>query len=645
MVKLIRKGVYYMENRIVKEAQAFMTSDKKAKAEKNTLTYGVLKMHNTGRGDALKLRFDALVSTNDSYVDVIQTARACGMKEFPLPYTLIDQNGDKDIQAYGLSAAKKYGGDYIPASFTEASEYARECVGKSGDMLLTSDAVRCGALGCMAVKSGEAAVKQLLGQAYDTQRPEIVVVYLRGKPRRGVGPHDVALAIIKATAGGFAANKILEFIGHGAENVSMDYRNHVDAMMARTGCFSTVWETDEKTEEYFRAHGREGDYKRMAAVQPAYYDGAIVVDLSRVEPMIASDAGIYTIGEVLEKPELLPEVQVKGGKAHIGEAVIDSSAGLYEDIAAAAEILRGKSIGDFSLKVYPASKPVYAASRRAKYLAVLTEAGAKVEEACNASTGALSMDARSIAATAANGGILTSALDLEYVRRVKKYKYSANIYEKRAHRGVKQPDPTANLVYGDKIADLPELPALGKSICVKVASVLDAVTAEEIISADAPYRYHLGKLAEGALSGRDEGYVARTKELCAPEGISEDAVLGSAIVAGKFSGVSERAASCQRILGGLVNIAKEYSAEYRSNLISWGILPLTAAKIAFKTGDYVYIEDVLGAIKRGDERVIAKIISKNKKRDVVLTLGSFTEDERKILLAGSVINYAKEKRR
>ena len=643
MVKLIRKGVYYMENRIVKEAQAFMTSDKKAKAEKNTLTYGVLKAHNTGRGDALKLRFDALISTDASYVDVIQTARACGMTEFPVPYTLINQNSGKDLHAYGLSAAKKYGGDYVPAHLAEASEYARECVAKSGEMLLSSDAVRCGTLGCMAVGSREALVRHLLGQAYDVQHPETVVVYLRGKPRRGVGAHDVALALIKATSCGFAANKILEFIGNGAKNVGMDFRNHVDAMMVKTGCFSTVWETDEKTAEYFLAHGRAGDYKPMAAVQPAYYDGAIVVDLSRVEPMIASKTGIYTIREVLSNPELLPEVQVRDGKAYLDGV---SFAGLYEDVAAAAEIVRGKSVGDFSLTVYPASKPVYAASRRAKYLASLTEAGAKFGEPCEDLSSALSMDARSAAATAVNGGALTSALDLEYVRRVKKYKYNAKTYESRVYHGIKNPDGAAHLVYGDKIADLPALPALGKDLCFKVASVLDALSAEEIVSASSPYRYHPEKLAETALADRDADYVACARELCAPEGVPEDATLGSALVAGKLGGgACERAVCCQRVLGGVANIAKEYSAEYRTSLINWGILPLTAAKIAFKAGDYVFIEDVLGAIKRGDERVIAKVISRNKKRDIVLTLGSFSEEERKILLAGSVINYIKEKRR
>ena len=643
MVKLIRKGVYYMESRIVKEAQAFMTSDKKAKAEKNTLTYGVIKAHSTGRGDALKLRFDALISHDGSYVDVIQTAKACGMSEFPVPYTLTNQNGDADIHAYGLSAAKKYGGDYVPAHLAKASEYLRECAAKGGGMVVSSDAVRSGALGCMAVESGEGVVKQLLGQTYDIQRPETVAVYLRGKPRRGVGPNDIALALIKAASNGFAANKILEFIGHGVTNLSMDFRNGIDALMTKTGSFSTIWETDEKTEEYFREHARAGDYRHMTVIQPAYYDGAIVVDLSRVEPMIASEKGIYTIREVLLKPELLPEVQIKEGKAYIGGA---SCAWLYEDIAAAAEIVRGKSVGGFSLSIHPVSKPVYLASRRAKYIALLTEAGAKIEEPCDDKACTLIMDARSIAVTALNGGILTSALDIDYVRRVKKYKYNAKPYEKGVYRGIKKPDHTVKLAYGDKIADLPALPALGKSLCVKVAAVFDAVSAEEIVPANAPYRYHLEKLAESALSGRDADYVKRARELSLPKDVPESATLGSAIVAKKFDGLAcGRAAGCQRVLGGVLNIAKEYAQDYRTSLINWGILPLTAAKIDFKAGDYVYIEDVAGAIARGDERVIAKVFSKNKKRDIVLTFGSFTEKERKSLFAGSLINYNREKRR
>ncbi len=742
MIKLIRQGVYYMEGKLVKESQAFMTSDKKEKAVKNTVSYSVLRAHDTSEGETLRLRFDALVSHDITYVGIIQTAKASGLEVFPVPYVLTNCHNslcavggtiNEDDHVFGLSAAKKYGGDYVPAHLAVIHQYMRECGAKCGAMILGSDShTRYGALGTMAIgEGGGELVKQLLKQTYDVARPEIVGVYIKGKLRKGVGPQDVALALVKATfSKGAVKNKILEFFGPGIANLSVDYRNDIDVMTTETACLSTIWQTDERTEEYYREHGRAEDYKKLEPVQPAYYDMGITIDLSRVEPMIAlpfHPSNAYTIREFLENPyELLKKCEeqgrkigkgngftltdkIKDGKVYVDQGIIAGCAGgTYENIAEAAEILRGKSTGTgtFSLSVYPASQPIYKSLADNGYAGVLMEAGAIVKtafcgpcfgagdvpsnnglsvrhttrnfenrEGSKPSDGQLAavalMDARSIAATAANGGVLTSALGLDYSKRLKKYKFDGKIYENRVYRGRGKPDRESQLVYGPNIADWPDQIALADNLLMKVVSVLTdpVTTTDELIPSGetSSYRSNPEKLSQFALSRKDPSYVARAKEVreeeaarresgSLPESVlsalggftpAEGTIYGSVVVSNKPGDGSarEQAASCQRVLGGVANICREYATKrYRSNLINWGLLPFTCDKPDFKTGDYLYLEGIAGAVKRGDERIVAKVISKGKQRDIALSLGALTADERKILLAGCLINYNKNKR-
>ena len=739
MVKLIKQGVYYMDGRIVKESQAFFTQDKKEEAVKNTLSYAILKAHNAGDEENLKIRFDAIASHDITYVGIIQTAKASGLTSFPIPYTLTNCHNslcavggtiNEDDHVFGLSAAQKYGGDYVPAHLAVIHQYMRECAAKCGAMILGSDShTRYGALGTMAVgEGGPELVKQLLKQTYDVKRPPVIAVYLKGRLRKGVGPQDVAIALVKATfASGFVKNKILEFVGPGIANLSMDYRIGIDVMTTETTCLSSIWETDEKTHEYFAIHGREGDYKELKVTQPAYYDGAVTIDLSRVEPMIAlpfHPSNAYTIREFLANPvEILKKVEEQGrkikgddsftltdkvrdGKVYVDQGVIAGCAGGgYENVAEAAEILRGGSVGTgaFALSVYPASQPVYKALTEGGYVSTLFDAGVIVKTAfCGPCFGAgdvpannaLSirhttrnfenregskpaqgqlaavalMDARSIAATAANGGVLTSALDYNYNKRIKKYRFDGKIYENRVYHGVGNPDPAAQLVYGPNIADWPEQIALGKNLLMKVVSVLKdpVTTTDELIPSGetSSYRSNPMKLAEFALSRKDPGYVARAKAVMAeekarretgalPEEVSKDlggfvpgegTIYGSVVVSNKPGDGSarEQAASCQRVLGGVANICIEYATKrYRSNLINWGMLPFTAKKIDLKVGDYLYIPNIADAVATGEERVVAKVISGGKTHDIALELGTLTAEERKILLAGCLINYNK----
>ena len=739
MVKLIKQGVYYMDGRIVKESQAFFTQDKKEEAVKNTLSYAILKAHNAGDEENLKIRFDAIASHDITYVGIIQTAKASGLTSFPIPYTLTNCHNslcavggtiNEDDHVFGLSAAQKYGGDYVPAHLAVIHQYMRECAAKCGAMILGSDShTRYGALGTMAVgEGGPELVKQLLKQTYDVKRPPVIAVYLKGKLRKGVGPQDVAIALVKATfASGFVKNKILEFVGPGIANLSMDYRIGIDVMTTETTCLSSIWETDEKTHEYFAIHGREGDYKELKVTQPAYYDGAVTIDLSRVEPMIAlpfHPSNAYTIREFLANPvEILKKVEEQGrkikgddsftltdkvrdGKVYVDQGVIAGCAGGgYENVAEAAEILRGGSVGTgaFALSVYPASQPVYKALTEGGYVSTLFDAGVIVKTAfCGPCFGAgdvpannaLSirhttrnfenregskpaqgqlaavalMGARSIAATAANGGVLSSALDYNYNKRIKKYRFDGKIYENRVYHGVGNPDPAAQLVYGPNIADWPEQIALGKNLLMKVVSVLKdpVTTTDELIPSGetSSYRSNPMKLAEFALSRKDPGYVARAKAVMAdekarretgalPEEVSKDlggfvpgegTIYGSVVVSNKPGDGSarEQAASCQRVLGGVANICIEYATKrYRSNLINWGMLPFTTKKIDLKVGDYLYIPNIADAVATGEERVVAKVISGGKTHDIALELGTLTAEERKILLAGCLINYNK----
>ena len=741
MVKLIRQGVYYMDGRLVKESQAFFTQDKKEEAQRNTLSYGILRTHNTGSEEQLRLRFDAIASHDITYVGIIQTAKASGLTAFPIPYTLTNCHNslcavggtiNEDDHVFGLSAAKKYGGDYVPAHLAVIHQYMRECAAKCGAMILGSDShTRYGALGTMAVgEGGPELVKQLLRQTYDVKRPPVVAVYLKGKLRKGVGPQDVAIALVKATfQKGFVKNKILEFIGPGIANLSMDYRIGIDVMTTETTCLSSIWETDDRTREYYAVHGREGDYKEMKVASPAYYDGAVTIDLSRVEPMIAlpfHPSNAYTLREFLADPlPILKKVEEQGrklkgddsftltdkvrdGKVYVDQGVIAGCAGGgYENVAEAAEILRDKSVGTgaFALSVYPASQPVYKALTEGGYVGTLFDAGVVVKtafcgpcfgagdvpannglsirhttrnfenrEGSKPSQGQLAavalMDARSIAATAANGGVLTSALDLPYNRRIRKYRYDGKIYENRVYHGAGHPDASAQLVYGPNIADWPEQIALGKNLLMKVVSVLadPVTTTDELIPSGetSSYRSNPMKLSEFALSRKDPAYVGRAKAVRADEEArraagalpgdvlaelgsfvpAEGTVYGSVVVSNRPGDGSarEQAASCQRVLGGVANVCLEYATKrYRSNLINWGMLPFTAKKIDLKVGDYLYIADIAEGIAAGEERFIAKIISDGKTRDIVLETGALTKEERAILLAGCLINYNKGK--
>ncbi len=738
MIRLIRQGVYLRNGRLEKESQAFMTSDKKEKAIAGTIAARILAAHNAGGGDTLRLWFDALTSHDITYVGIIQTARASGLKEFPLPYYLTNCHNslcavggtiNEDDHVFGLSAAKKYGGEYVPAHLAVIHQYLRETAAKSGEMVLGSDShTRYGALGTLAVgEGGGELVKQLLRKTYDIARPQIVAVYLKGKLRRGVGPHDVALALVKATyANGFAKNKILEFVGPGIAGLSMDFRNGIDVMTTETACLSSVWQTDEKTREYFAEHGREGDWKPLSPEPVAYYDGAVIVDLSRIEPMIAlpfHPSNVYSLRELTENPyEILSRVEEQGreikkdgtfrltdkirdGKICVDQGVIAGCAGgLYENLAETAEILRGKSVGNgaFSLNLYPASQPILKALTDAGYLSALLGTGAIVKTAfCGPCFGAgdvpadnaLSvrhttrnfenregskpgegqlaavalMDARSIAATAACGGVLTSALDAEYVRRLKKYRYDGDIYRKRVYCGVGNPQPDQPLVIGPNIADWPEQIALGKHLLLRVVSVIKdrVTTTDELIPSGetSSYRSNPLKLSRFTLSRKDPGYVERADAVWAEEKLRretgkfssalleklggflppEGTMLGSAVAArcpGDGS-AREQAASCQRVLGGIANIAESYATKrYRTNLINWGMIPFVCEKLAFKTGEYLFVENIAETIASGETRVLVKVFSANgQTRDTVLTIGELTADERKILLSGCLINY------
>ena len=738
MIKLIRGGCYYMGGALVKENQAFLTADKKEEARKGTMAYRILRAHNQGGEEDLKLKFDAIASHDITYVGIIQTAKASGLEKFPLSYTLTNCHNslcavggtiNEDDHVFGLSAAKKYGANFVPPHIAVIHQYMREMEAKVGRMILGSDShTRYGALGTLAVgEGGPELVKQILNKTYDIKRPETVAVYLRGNLKKGVGPQDVAIALCGAVfKNGFVKNKILEFVGPGIRNLSMDYRNGIDVMTTETACLSSIWETDEKTREYYKIHGREQDYSELKPADPAYYDYGITVNLSTIEPMIAlpfHPSNAFTIRELLQHPrEILEEIEAAGRKLrgddkftltdkifddglHVDQGVIAGCAGgMYENIAEAYEILKGRSTGadEFSLSVYPSSQPVYKALVDNGYIGGLMNAGVVVKTAfCGPCFGAgdvpanngLSirhttrnfesregskpaagqlaavalMDARSIAATAANGGRLTPATEMEYTKKVKKYFFDAEIYRNRVYRGVGDAHTELPLKYGPNIADWPEMIPLGKNVLIKAVSVIEdpVTTTDELIPSGetSSYRSNPMKLAEFALSRKDPGYVGRAKAVKADEGYrrqngslpesvlqeaeplhiaQEGTIYGSCVVAVKPGDGSarEQAASCQRVLGGIANIAEEYATKrYRSNLINWGMLPLTAKKLHLKVGDYIYIEDVAKYIAEGAESIPAKILSDKSVKEVNFGIGNLTQDERNIILKGCLINF------
>ena len=738
MIKLIRGGCYYMGGALVKESQSFLTADQKAAARKGTMAYRILHAHNRGTEEDLKLKFDAIASHDITYVGIIQTAKASGLKEFPLSYTLTNCHNslcavggtiNEDDHVFGLSAAKKYGANFVPPHIAVIHQYMREVEARVGRMILGSDShTRYGALGTLAVgEGGPELVKQILNKTYDIKRPETVAVYLRGNLKKGVGPQDVAIALCGAVfKNGFVKNKILEFVGPGIKNLSMDYRNGIDVMTTETACLSSIWETDEKTREYYKTHGREQDYRELHPDEPAYYDCGITVNLSSIEPMIAlpfHPSNAFTIRELLAHPqEILAEVEAAGrklrgddkftltdkirdGALYVDQGVIAGCAGgMYENIAEAYEILKGGSTGagEFSLNVYPSSQPVYKALVDNGYIGGLMDAGVVVKTAfCGPCFGAgdvpanngLSirhttrnfesregskpaqgqlasvalMDARSIAATAANGGRLTPATEVEYTKKIKKYFFDGEIYRKRVYHGAGDAHPEAELKYGPNIADWPEMIPLGQNVLIKAVSVIadPVTTTDELIPSGetSSYRSNPMKLAEFALSRKDPGYVGRAKAVKAdedarratgelPESVlreveplhirREGTIYGSCVVAVKPGDGSarEQAASCQRVLGGIANIAEEYATKrYRSNLINWGMLPFTAKKLRLSLGDYIYVEDIAKYVAEGAESVPAKLLSGKSVKEITLQLGSLTPDERSIILKGCLINF------
>ncbi len=738
MIKLIKGGVYYTQGKLVRENYAFMREEQKQEAVRGTIAYGVLKSHDKGDGTNLKISFDAMASHDITYVGIIQTAKASGLKSFPIPYTLTNCHNslcavggtiNEDDHVFGLSAAKKYGGNYVPAHLAVIHQYMRECETACGKMILGSDShTRYGAFGTMAVgEGGPELVKQLLGQTYDIARPQVIAVYLRGKPKKGVGPHDVAIALVGATfKNGFVKNKILEFVGPGIKNLSMDFRSGIDVMTTETACLSSIWETDDTVKEFYKLHGREGDFKEMHPADPAYYDGAVVIDLSRIEPMIAlpfHPSNAYTIKDFIANAgDILSEIEKKGnalkkagsapfkltdkvkdGNVFVNQGIIAGCAGgSYENIAEAAEILKNASCGngEFALSVYPQSVPVYKSLVDNGYVSSLLSAGAVVKTAfCGPCFGAgdapadnalsvrhttrnfenregskpgegqLSavalMDARSVAATAANGGKLTPATEAEYTKKFKKYYFDGEIYAKRVYHGAGNPQPATELVYGNNIADWPEQLPLAKNLLIKIASVIcdPVTTTDELIPSGetSSYRSNPLRLAEFALSRKDPEYVERAKAVRKAEAerkangvlpkyilnelgaeIDKTAMLGSCVAAKKPGDGSarEQAASCQRVLGGVANVAIEYATKrYRSNLINWGMLPLICKKFDFNVGDYIYIENAPDFVLNSENAVCAKHFSDSKVKDIYLTMGELTKEEKQIILKGCLINY------
>lgn len=722
MIKLINKSVKYKNGRLSR-------CDKDmAERKAGSMAYKILQAHNrSGDPAKLKIKFDEITSHDITYVGIVQTAKASGLEKFPIPYTLTNCHNslcavggtiNEDDHVFGLSAAKKYGGAFVPPHIAVIHQYMREMRAFSGAMILGSDShTRYGALGTLAVgEGGPELVKQLLDKTYDLDMPEIVAVELKGKLRKGVGPQDVALALIKETfACGFVKNRVLEFVGKGIKGLSMDFRNGIDVMTTETTCLSSIWETDEKTEEYYAAHGRESAYKKLSPEEDTYYDRGIVIDLSKVEPMIAlpfHPSNAYTIRDFLSRPyELLKKCEeagqkllpagkgefkltdkIRDGKVYVEQGVIAGCAGgMYENIAAATEILADAPVknNDFTLDIYPSSQPVYKALAENGYLSRLAVDGAVIKTAfCGPCFGAgdvpqnngLSirhttrnfesregskpangqlcavalMDARSIAATAKNGGAITSAMDEEYEGKIKKYKFDDRIYKARVYDGVKKPNESVSLVYGPNIADWPKMENLKEDLLLKVASVLTdpVTTTDELIPSGetSSYRSNPMKLAEFALSRKDPGYVKRAKEI-KEEGLPvrfgfdpAKTSYGSVVCSVKPGDGSarEQAASCQRVLGGVANIAKEYATKrYRSNLINWGMIPFLYDTNDFKVGEYILIKGVKEGILNGETSFRAEVLGDNA-RKITLRLDPLTPAEKEIIVKGCLINYYKK---
>ena len=759
MIQLFSEGAYLVDGTtLVKESEAEalkqLTGEvvSKEEASKNTIAYGILRDHNTsGNMEKLQIKFDKLTSHDITFVGIIQTARASGIEKFPVPYVLTNCHNslcavggtiNEDDHMFGLTAAKKYGGVYVPPHQAVIHQFAREMLAGGGKMILGSDShTRYGALGTMAMgEGGPELVKQLLNRTYDINMPGVIGIYLKGKPVKGVGPQDVALAIIGAVfEKGYVNNKVMEFVGPGVSNLSADFRIGVDVMTTETTCLSSIWRTDDKIKEFYEIHGRSEDFKELNPGKVAYYDGIVEVDLDKIKPMIAMPfhpSNTYTIEEVnANLDDILADVEkralvsldgavdyslrdkVHDGKLYVDQGIIAGCAGGgYENICAAANILKGASIGsdEFTLSVYPASTPIYMELVKNGAVADLMQTGAIVKTAfCGPCFGAgdtpannafsirhstrnfpnregsklqngqissvALMDARSIAATAANKGYLTPATDVEASDFIPKYHFDKTIYDNRVFDSKGVADPSVEIQFGPNIKDWPEMSALPQNMLLKVESEIHdpVTTTDELIPSGetSSYRSNPLGLAEFALSRKDPAYVGLAKEVqkaqkaieagedaaeAFPEvkdiletvkesyaDVTQDNLgIGSTIFAVKPGDGSarEQAASCQKVLGGWANIANEYATKrYRSNLINWGMLPFTIDKgeLPFKNKDYIFVPDVRKAVEDKLTKIPAYVVNEGMK-EITLTLGELTDDEREIILKGCLINYYRD---
>ena len=749
-MKLYDGGVYLVNGGDIVEEAAANLPVSKEEAARNTIAYGILKAHNTsGNMEKLQIKFDKLTSHDITFVGIIQTARASGLEKFPVPYVLTNCHNslcavggtiNEDDHMFGLTCAKKYGGVYVPPHQAVIHQYAREMLAGGGKMILGSDShTRYGALGTMAMgEGGPELVKQLLSQTYDINMPGVVAIYLKGSPRPGVGPQDVALAIIgKVFANGYVKNKVMEFVGPGVANLSADFRIGVDVMTTETTCLSSIWQTDERIEEFYEIHGRREEYKELKPGQIAYYDGCVEIDLEEIKPMIAMPfhpSNTYTIDElkanlddILADVEKKAQVSLDGkipfslrdkvvdGKLYVDQGIIAGCAGGgFENICAAADILRGSSIGSdaFTLSVYPASTPIYMELAKNGVLADLLATGAVVKTAfCGPCFGAgdtpannafsirhttrnfpnregskiqngqissvALMDARSIAATAANKGFLTSAEEYTGGYTNQKYFFDKTIYENRVFDSKGVADPSVEIRFGPNIKDWPKMPALAENLVLKVVSEIHdpVTTTDELIPSGetSSYRSNPLGLAEFTLSRKDPAYVGRAKEIqkaqqaiqngeCPLDAVPElkpvmeviqkdfpqvgkgNLGVGSTIFAVKPGDGSarEQAASCQKVLGGWANIANEYATKrYRSNLINWGMLPflIPAGDLPFANGDYLFFPEIRKAVEEKADVITGYVVKDASLKPFQVTLGELTDDEREIILKGCLINY------
>ena len=742
MVELIKHGVYLLNGKEIRDEYTGMTPDE---ARENTITYGILRAHDVdgAKGKKMRIRFDAMMSHDITYVGIIQTARASGLEEFPLPYAMTNCHNslcavggtiNEDDHVFGLSAAKKYGGIYVPANQAVIHQYAREMMVKCGNMILGSDShTRYGSLGNMGVgEGGGELVKQLLRNTWDINAPEVVLVWLEGKPKKGIGPHDVAISLVKATfESGVVKNKVLEFAGPGVKELPIDFRNGIDIMTTETTCLSSIWVTDDEVKHHYEIHERPNDYRTLQPGDVAYYDMMIRIDLSQQEAMIAlpfHPSNAVTIHELQADPVgILTRIEedakkrfgtkvdvhlvdkVVDGKVHADQGIIAGcSGGTYDNLAEAGAILKGKSIGNdyFTASAYPQSTPVSMAVTREGITADLMEAGVVMKPAfCGPCFGAgdvpsnngLSirhttrnfpnregskpgqgqlalvalMDARSIAATAANGGVITAATDVAYENTHKPYQYDDKIYKCRVYNGFGKARPETELRYGPNIKDWPTMYPMAENMLVELAAVIHdpVTTTDELIPSGetSSYRSNPLKLSEFALSRRVPEYVGLSKAiqqqdldrragnvsanvaeaLKAVGANAENTSFGSCVFANRPGDGSarEQAASCQKVLGGDANICYEYATKrYRSNCINWGIVPFTIAPetaFNFQPGDKVFIPGIREAILAGKEEIDAQVITANGVQPIHLFFQNLTANERQILADGCLMNYYK----